>query len=149
MNIGVPQEFVVDGVTGQRVSGTKHDEKLTKDKDFAFSQDASGVHITLRKGLDDYSAVNPQFKFVLIGHYHMAKPDQAITLTPANGSTVSGNDGAGALSAQWAGIQAPIMGKNSWQGYSFGDLVTPRLDVNPDDVNVQLANGKTVANAYW
>ncbi|MCI1974423.1 MAG: YSIRK-type signal peptide-containing protein [Limosilactobacillus sp.] len=149
VNVGVPNEFVVDGVTGRRANGTHNSEELTKNTDFAFSQDVSGIHITLRKGLDNHYAVHPRFSFVLIGHYHMAQPDQATILAPANGSTVSGNDGAGEVSAKWVGIQAPLMGKSSLKGYSFGDLVTPRFRVNPDQRGVQLANGDTVDNAYW
>lgn len=149
VNVGVPKEFVIDGVVGKRANGNRENEELMKDKDFAFSQDANGVHITLRKGLDDHYAVHPQFNFTLIGHYHMAQPDQATVLSPATGSTVNGNDGAGKISAKWVGIQAPFMGKTSLSGYSFGELVAPELDVFPDESNVELANGDTVHNAYW
>lgn len=149
VNIGVPKEFIVDGVVGTRANGIKNNQELTKDKDFTFSQDASGIHITLRKGVDDHYADDPQFKFVLIGHYHMDQPDQATILSPVTASTVNGNDGAGALSAKWIGIQAPFMGKTSLKGYNFGDLVTPRLEVFPDEQNVELANGDKVENAYW
>lgn len=149
LTIPVPNGFILDNVSGKRTDDGHIGEQIEQNNDFTFSQDASGVHISVRKGLDSYSEKRVGLQFSITGHYDVRQQTNGLTLAPNGNSTVVANNGDRLLSHNFSGIYASILGQHSLSGYTFGDLVKPTLKVHPDEPGVTLSDGERVSNVYW